>query len=135
MDKITGRELWSKWALLFFNLYDWTQDEENIYTIGGRWVIAWRKRDGQELWKFRREEWSIMSGRAGEDRLYVFDHPYDRLFCLSREGNKIWERNVGRSYWTYLEQAFEEATLFKASLLPLGRGVILITGGEAYLFQ
>lgn len=135
LDKETGKELWSRLALLFFNFYDWTQDEENIYTMGGRWVIAWRKIDGKELWRFKREKWSIMSGRAGEGRLYLFDHPYDRLFSLSKEGAKIWERNVGRSYWTYLEQAFEEASLFKAVLLPLGDGVILITGGEVYLFK
>lgn len=135
LDKATGKELWSKLALIFFNFYDWTQDEENIYTIGGRWVIAWRKTDGKELWKFKREEWSIMSGRAGEGKLYLFDHPYDRIFCLNKDGKKLWEKDVGRSSWTFIEQSFEEATLFKASLLPLGRGVILVVGGEVYLFN
>jgi hypothetical protein len=23
---------------MFFNFYDWTQDEDNIYIFGGRWV-------------------------------------------------------------------------------------------------
>lgn len=135
LDKATGKELWSRLALLFFNFYDWTQDDENIYTIGGRWVIAWRKMDGKELWRFKREEWSIMSGRAGGGKVYLYDHPYDCLFCLTKDGVKLWEKNVGRSYWTFMDQVFEEATLFRAALLPLGRGVILITGGEVYLFH
>ncbi|MBC7328104.1 PQQ-binding-like beta-propeller repeat protein [bacterium] len=135
LEKSSGKELWSRLALLFFNFYDWTQDEDNLYTLGSRFVIAWRKIDGTELWKFRREEWSILSGRAGMGSIYVYDHPYDRFFCLNKNGKKIWEKNVGRTYWTYLEQVFEEATLFKASILPLGRGVLLVTGGEVYLFK
>jgi outer membrane protein assembly factor BamB len=135
LHRENGEELWSKVALMFFNFYDWTQDEDNIYIFGGRWVHAWRKADGEEVWRYDRGEWTIMRGECGEEAIYVVDYFFDLLFCLSKKGEKLWEYYLRRLGWDYLERTFDFKGIMKASLLPLGKGVVIASAGDVFLFR
>jgi outer membrane protein assembly factor BamB len=135
LKRESGEELWSKLALMFFNFYDWTQDEDNIYIFGGRWVHAWRKADGEEIWKYDRGEWTIMGGQCGEEAIYVVDYFCDLIFCLNKNGDKLWEYYLRRLGWVYLERPFDLKGITKISLLPLGKGAVVASAGDVFLFR
>ncbi|MGC9004912.1 MAG: PQQ-binding-like beta-propeller repeat protein [bacterium] len=135
LSRFDGEEIWSKRPILFFNFYDWAQDRDNIYIFGGRWVQALSKEDGHQIWRYDRGDWSITKGACGEDVLYVYDCFYDFLFCLDKEGKKLWEYFFRRLGFDFIDRPIGQEGSLKASLLPLGKGVFVAAGGEVCLLR